>query len=75
MFIDLCSHSFAYVCMHVCYWFCVILCFPLLKRGGNVMFCGYLCFLVSLPVVVFLYQYIVHEHVLKYQSMPWYFYC
>ena len=34
-------------------WFCVILCFPLLKRGGNVMFVVILCFLVSFPVVVF----------------------
>ena len=60
-----------YACMYV-----MVLCFPLLKRGGNVMFCDYLCFLVSFPVVVFLYQYnIVHEHVLKYQNMPWYFYC
>ena len=42
--------------------------FPLLKRGGSVMFCGYLCFLLSFPVCVFLYQYIVHEHVLKYES-------
>ena len=29
------------------------------------MFVVILCFLVSFPVVVFLYQYIVHEHVLK----------
>ena len=35
----------------------------------------WLCFLVSFPVVVFVSEYIVHEHVLKYQNLPWYFYC
>ena len=37
--------------------------------------CGYSMLPGIISCCGFLYQYIVHEHVLKYQSMPWYFYC